>query len=709
MRWMSAAFLLAGAGALGAMPSLAGEVRFLSQGSAEDFVAGTLDGTTIDALGSLRLGREVERVAGIEEPFVLCAAPHPEGWVVGTGNSGRVLLVGRDGGVRTLLEAAEPEVFAVHVDPDGTVFAGTSPGGKVYRILAEGEPETFFEPGERYIWALDRGSGGALLVATGTDGHLWAVDEAGAGTLLLDSEETHLRTLANGEDGSVLLGTSGEGLILRLDPSGRVRTLFDAQQPEVVAFARGEGGAIWAALVASEARLAPQEGEGAGGDDSDEGSVAVTIEGGNGTTKQGPRSEIVRVTADGTVESLWRFAEETVYDLAVADGRLWVATGLEGQLFSWRDDAMLIEQDVDERQIVALVAGEAGVAFATTNAGALYRTLEAPRSSGTFVSAPLDAGAGSRFGLLRWIGEAPEGTGVAFRARSGMSATPDRSWGEWQAIDRGREASLAAVPRGRYLQWEAELGSGDGVSPVIAGVEISYRQSNLPPRIESFQVLDPGQVLVAATFNPNDQIYEPAHPNRQGIFTSLEPSGERDAGRLKTLWRHGYRTLRWTAEDPNADKLRAALAFRPEGSETWLPMEEELTDPYYSFDATVLADGVYRFRLSVDDGADNPGEAVTVERVSPPVVVDHSPPTVVTTRSRENVLEVTVEDALGPLREASVSWDGGEWEPAEPVDGILDGRREVLRLPLRPAGLLLLRLMDASFNVRTVDLSEDRP
>jgi hypothetical protein len=707
---MNAGLLAVGVGALGATPSLAGEVRFLSQASAEDFVAGTPDGTTIDTLGSLRLGRQVERIAGIEEPFVLCAAPHVDGWVVGTGNSGRVLLVGRDGTVRTLLEAAEPEVFAVHVDPDGTIFAGTSPGGKVYRILPEGESDVFFESEERYIWALDRASDGALLVATGTEGRLWAVDEAGTGTLLLDSEETHLRALANGEDGSVLLGTSGQGLILRLDPSGGVRTLYDAQQPEVVAFARGEGGAIWAALVASEATLAPQVEEAAGGEDGDEGSAAVTVEGGNGTTKQGPRSEVVRVAADGTVQSVWRFAEETVYDLAVAaSGTLWVATGLEGQLFSWRDGAMLVEQDVDERQIVALVPGEVGVAFATTNAGALYRTLEAPRSSGIFVSAPLDAGAGSRFGLLRWIGEAPEGTSVGFRARSGMSATPDRTWGEWQAIDRGREASLAALPLGRYLQWEAELGAADGVSPLIAGVEISYRQSNLPPRIESFQVLDPGQVLVSATFNPSDQVYEPAHPNRQGIFNSLEASGERDAGRLKTLWRHGYRTLRWTAEDPNADDLRAALAFRPEGRETWLPMEEELTDPYYSFDATVLADGVYRFRLSIDDGADNPGEAVTVERVSPPVVVDHSPPAVVTTHTRENILEVTVEDALGPLREASVSWDGAEWEPAVPADGLLDGRREILRLPLRPAGLLLLRLMDASFNVRTVDLSGDLP
>lgn len=694
--------------ALAAGAASGSDVKVFSQAGTADFVAGTLDGTTVDSLGSLRLGREIERVAGIDEPFVLCAAAHPAGWVVGTGSSGRVLLVAVDGSVRTLLEADEPEVFALHVDPDGTVFAGTSPQGKVYRVPPGGEPETFFEPEERYIWALDRGADGELLVATGTEGHLWTVDATGEGRLLLDSEESHLRALSVGPDGTVLIGTADDGLILSLDTAGRLRTLFDADQPEVVAFARGEGGDIWAALVASEAGLAPKEDDENGEDGEAVSSVSVTVESGNGG-HSGPRSEVVRIATDGTVERIWSSAEETVYDLAVVDGLPWVATGLEGRVFSWRDGAMLVEQDVEERQVVALAPADGALAFATTNAGALYRTGRSTRSSGSFVSAPLDAGSGATFGVLRWVGERPEGSALEFLARTGMSAIPDRTWSDWILVGGEREVSLAALPPGRLLQWKAVLQSGSGGAPVVSAVEASYRQTNVPPRIASFEVLDPGQVLVPANFNPSDQIYEPAHPNREGIFTSLQASVERDPGRLKTLWRQGFRTLQWKAEDANEDRLQATLSFRPENGKEWLPMEEGLTDSYYSFDATVLADGVYRFRLAVDDGLDNPDDGATSERVSGPIVVDHTPPRVVDARPGEDGLQVTVEDALGPIREAALSRDGGEWEAAVPSDGLLDGRHEVLRLPGGPAHLLLLRLMDASFNVRTFDLSGDLP
>ena len=60
-----------------------------------------------------------ERLTALAEPFVLSAAPHPDGWVVGTGNSGKVLLVGRDGKVKELFATAEPEVFAVWVGRQG--------------------------------------------------------------------------------------------------------------------------------------------------------------------------------------------------------------------------------------------------------------------------------------------------------------------------------------------------------------------------------------------------------------------------------------------------------------------------------------------------------------------------------------------------------------------------------------------------------------
>ncbi|MGH9362541.1 MAG: hypothetical protein ACRD2T_11555, partial [Thermoanaerobaculia bacterium] len=254
---------------LAVAPLAATEVRVFQTQTQAGFLAGTLEGLSVDPLGRLELAHRAERLTALGEPFLLSAARHPDGWVVGTGNAGKVFLVGQQGEVKELFAAAEPEIFAVWADPDGTVFAGTSPGGKVYRIPAKpagAKGEVYFETGETYAWALARAADGVLLVATGTQGKLFRVTGPGKGEVLHDSDDTHVRTLQPLPDGAVLAGTAGEGLVLRLDGQGakavapgsdqlRVRTLYDATQPEVVALAAAPDGAIYAALVASEASL----------------------------------------------------------------------------------------------------------------------------------------------------------------------------------------------------------------------------------------------------------------------------------------------------------------------------------------------------------------------------------------------------------------------------------------------------------------------
>jgi len=717
--------------AIGA-PAFASNVRIFRLQTQAEFLKGTLDGIGVDSLGTLRLADRAERLVEVGEPFVLSAAEHPDGWVIGTGNAGKVLLIDRSGNVETIHTAVEPEIFAVWVDPDGTVYAGSSPNGKVYRIRDK-EASVFFDPEEIYIWDLARSAGGELLVATGTDGKLFSVTSEGEGDVIFDSEDTHIRALETRSDGSILVGTAGEGLILELGPSGQPRTVYDAPYPEVVAFATDPNDNLYAALLASESSLVTLDrqpakdsssSENDGAEDRSEndiestGQVSVTMTDPSqvsavGTRPpgfKGSRSEIVKISPRGSIETLTTFQEETVYSLHWSRNRLWVGTGLDGKIFSLSDHRPVLEVDVDERQVVKILADDDGPAFATTNASALYRLSRDPVRAGRYTSPALDSGQIARFGTLRWHGSVPGDSHLSFSVRSGMSSSPDRTWTDWSAAQGGREISLGSLATGRYVQWRAFFEATRGQSPTLTEVTLSYAQENLPPIIVSFAALEPGQILVPANFNASQQVFESASPNRQGIFDTLVPTTPpKDSQRLKTLWRQGYRTLQWKAEDPNDDALRFEILFRSEDSEgDWMPVVEDLDESYYSFDSTSLPDGRYRFQLvAVDRSRGDDLELKRSEEISEPVVVDHSVPNVVAVDRRGASIEVQVEDSWNPIRMAEYSVDAAEWEPAPTKDGLLDGQRETLVLRIPESGrLMLLKVQDAAFNVITIDVSE---
>ncbi|HEV8239903.1 MAG TPA: hypothetical protein VGS57_11095, partial [Thermoanaerobaculia bacterium] len=537
----------------------ASEVRLFRLQSQQAFLRGQLDGMSVDSLGTLRLAPKAERLTALAEPFVLSAAPHPDGWVVGTGNSGKVLLVSRDGTVKELFATAEPEVFAVWVDQAGNVFAGSSPNGKVYRFAAAakdakpdaaGKPASaavWFDPKQTYIWQLLGTGDGDLLVATGTQGKLFRVRppakghaaDGGKGEVMWDAGDTHVRSLALLPNGDLLAGTAGEGRIVRLTPKGQARTLFDAVEPEVVAIAAGADGTAWAAAVASEASQTPlvapaataapaakdqskqeqQQGQAGGDGDAGDATVEVTAVGGAGQPAGsrppgfgGPRSELLRIDASGAVTTAARLQDDTVHSLLWLGDRLWVGTGLEGKLFSLRGTDLVLEGDVQERQVMALLPDHGrsdhnpSLAFATTNAAAFY-TTDAARREGGYTSPVLDAQQIAKFGSFRWMGEQPPGSSLRFAFRSGIAAEPDATWSPWtsaRAADGpGREIALTGVPSGRYFQWmlEAKADSTEA-SPQLAGAEVSYLQTNLAPRITQLEAMDPGQILVAFNFNP---------------------------------------------------------------------------------------------------------------------------------------------------------------------------------------------------------------
>jgi hypothetical protein len=739
--------------AVWAAPLPASSVRIHQVNSQAGFAAGTLEGVRVDARGEMSLAAAVETVATVAEPFAFAAAKLPDGWAIGTGGEGRVLRVGKDGTVSVLFDAEESNVFALLAEPDGTLFVGTSPEGKVYRIRG-GVAVPFFDPQETYIWALARTADGALWVATGAEGRLYRVEATGKGEVAYDGEDVHLRSLFAASDGALWIGTAGQGLLVRRSADGAVRTFHDSALSEVVAIAEAPGGTLFAAVLASEASLvdlAAQRPGAAGAEASrsaeasGEGQGSVTVEGeGEAETPaagsrppgaKGPRSELVAISAAGLVEPVWSSQEETIFALAWIGRRLFVGTGAEGRLYTVQGSeaasaaaglaplpplVVTLDHDFDQRQVVGVtsdVGGSRGAlpAVLTTNAAALYRLTERHSASGTYTGAPLDSGLLARYGVFRWEGEMPEGTGVRLSFRTGSSATPDATWSPWSAAAAGAasgngwEVSIPQIGNGRYLQWKAELTGQAGRSPRITSAEATYRQVNQRPRIDRFGALDPGQILVPANFNPADQAYEPANPNKDGIFTTLQPGAAAGDQRTKQLWKSGQRTLRWRVTDANGDELRHALAVRPEGRpDDWLTLADDLKEEFYGFDATVLPDGRYRFRLISSDAEVNAvDEALTIEQESAPVVIDHTPPTRARAERRDGGWRVAVSDRFHPLREAMLSIDAGEWRPLATADGLLDGQHETLLLGELPASarLVLLRLADAALNYETFDLT----
>ncbi|MEM9557322.1 MAG: hypothetical protein AAGC60_23895 [Acidobacteriota bacterium] len=748
---------LATAVGFAALPAEASPARTFVVDSREAALAGDVERVSIDARGALTLSRAIEHVAGIDEPFVFAADAVPVrrggGWLLGTGSSGKVVRVAGDGVVEVLATLEAPEVYAVLGAASGLYAAG-SPDGAVVRLDPEGSEdasgEVIFDPEATYVWGLAETADGDLLVATGLPARLWRVDPEGErdAELLFESNDAHLRALAVLPDGDVLVGTAGQGLVQRLDlesGSGTVAasTLYDAAQPEIAAFAVGPQGEIFAAALASEASfvdLSQNNGAQGGEAEADASAPQNPTIGSRAGGAQGPRALVVRLPPDGGMpEDVASFADETIHSLLWHDDALWIGTGQEGRLYRWMHDPLigadgqggvgqvLREAELEGRQIVGLVRGDDGVGIVTTNGAALHRLDDGPSTDGTYTSDRLDAAQVARFGALRWRGLLPRGAAVRAAVRSGTSAEPDATWTPWTDVQLDlqpgdaagglvtAEAPLAALPNGRYLQWRLHLErGGSDAGPRVDAVELTYRQRNLPPRVTSFEALDPGAILVEQSFNPSSTTFEPWSPNRDGIFDTLRKEQTTDEARLKTLYKKGWRTLRWDADDANGDTLQYRLEVAPLAASgivavdgvRWLPVVDGLDRTWFSFDSTALPDGLYRFRLQASDGASQPlGDARTAVQLSEPVLLDHTPPRVGLNQREGERLIVVIQDERSPIREVELSVDAGPWRSVPAADGLLDSRRENLELDVpSDASVAILRATDAAFNVLTFTL-----
>src|ERR1700691_2469139 len=70
-----------------------------------------------------------------------------------------------------------------------------------------------------------------------------------------------------------------------------------------------------------------------------------------------------------------------------------------------------------------------------------------------------------------------------------------------------------------------------------------------------------------------------------------------------------------------------SVYYRGDGESRWLLLKDNVTDKFYSFDASLLPDGGYTVKVVASDApSHSPGQGLTAERESARFEVDTTPP-----------------------------------------------------------------------------------
>jgi hypothetical protein len=370
------------------------------------------------------------------------------------------------------------------------------------------------------------------------------------------------------------------------------------------------------------------------------------------------------------------------------------------------DRRVTLVAETNESETTRLLLSEHSILAATGNMGRIFRLGEAPGASGSYEAPVHDAGTAARWGSLSWRADLPAGCSLVFRTRSGNSAKPDRTWSDWSAPLAAPLASAIASPNARYIQWKAEMTGTSGATPRLDSIALAYLPQNSPPVIRGITV-----VIQAAA---SAQAARPAGQSSAAYSVTVTDTGDAatptSAGTpTQTLSRAASQQIvvSWQADDPDGDRLLYSLYFRGEDETQWLPLKTDTHDNAVTFDADILADGKYYFRVLATDRESNPPpSAREAQLTSAPVFIDNTPPEIAIGQVRyaggAAHVEFEAADAASPLRRCEYSLDAVGWVPMEAADGVIDSLRERFALELTGLApgehLLVIRAADSAGN-----------
>ena len=683
----------------------------------EDFLKGKLDGLALSYDGVLSLSIREDKIAGPAEDFYLSLLTQADGTLfLGTGHSGKIYKIGRDGKAELYFQASEMDVTCLALNKEGLLYAGTSPNGKIYRISEKGKADQFFNPGEKYIWDIKFLESGALLAAVGESGGIYLVNEKGEGQLILKAEENHILCLKVTDSGDILAGSGGGGSVYRMTPAGKSSLIFESPFEEIRSIALDKDGQVYAAASGAPTKSKKEESSSAAAPVRLETGVNITVSSGGSVSSESAASlgavpasrepgALYKIGPDGMARRIWSSPDEMVYSLSwsEAQSRILVATGSQGRIYAIgkEEKATLLLQESSE-QVYALYPAGAKTYVLANNPSTLSVLFSEQRGEGEYLSAVIDTKTVSAWGKLAWDAELPAGSMLQILSRSGNNLEPNKTWNEWSPPYQKKEEQILS-PKTRYLQLKILFRSQAGnASPLLQSVSLFYLQSNVAPVVSRLEAMAPNDVFLKLP-EQDDVIWGlPETASKEPRKDELRP-----AIMARKAQRKGYQTFTWEAEDENGDQLGYVLSARKDGESQWRILEDHWKDPIYAFETVTLPDGLYFFKVEASDAPANPaGAELHGEKISQILVIDNSLPVIknlIVTRNG-NALDVAfqAEDAFSSLEKAEFLVRPGDWKVVFPADGICDSKQESFKFRITlPAGsdnLLIIKIQDRHGN-----------
>jgi hypothetical protein len=664
--------------------------RTWEQSKFEEVIKGTTQGIAIRSTGELELAPAFKLLATTPSAYIWAIAADREGNVyAAAGSPARVYRITPEGKSAVIFEPQELQVQALAVDKNGAIFAGTNPDGKIYKLerpAAKGEKSewsssVYFDPGTKYIWNLALDEAGNLYVATGDQGQIFRVTPKGEHSVFFKSDESHIRVLAFDKKGDLIAGSDGSGLVYRISPNGEGFVLYSAPKKEITALAVDKNGNIYAAGVGEKRSSGPAGFAGApisipsaasgGGTPSGSAGASVTPSAapamvinipGSGSGAAGG-SEVYRIAPDGSPSRVWSSHDDLVYGLAFdGQGALLAGTGNRGHIFAIRgDDRFTDLVKASATQVTAFAGAPNGLYVSTSNLGKVFLLGGAQAQEGSYESDVFDAHIFSRWGRAELRGSGS----VELFARSGNVDNPDRNWSPWTKVEL-RKDDMVSVPAARFVQWKAVLHSGSE-APRVESVTLNYLPKNVAPDFDDVTV----QTGVRYPSLPKLSGGDSGAGSGQPHFDVPPPTThDRDSIGVK-----------WSVHDDNDDQMVYSVYYRGEGETRWLLLKDNVTDKFYSFDASLLPDGGYTVKVVASDApSHSPGQGLTAERESARFEVDTTPPQIRELKAAVagGKIHATFSawDSFSVIKKAEFSVDAGEWQFVEPVGQLSDAKSE---------------------------------